>query len=146
MGRLAEGVQPHMPTGSETIHFIDQSEMPEGRKATYLNIMASYRPQKAEKERVRFTVGGDRIDYKGKVSTPNAELTTVKLLLNSTISTKDAKFMTYDLKDFYLETPMNRYEYMRIPVKDIPQDIMEQYNLAPLAHRGHVLVEIRKGM
>jgi len=41
---------------------------------------------------------------------------------------------------------MDRYEYMRIPAKDIPTDIMEQYNLAPLVHKGHVLTEIQKGM
>jgi hypothetical protein len=54
--------------------------------------------------------------------------------------------MTVDIKDFYLNTPMDRYEYMKIPVKDIPRCIMQQYNLAPLVHAGHVLVEIRKGM
>jgi hypothetical protein len=70
----------------------------------------------------------------------------VKILLNSVLSTTDAKFMTADITDFYLNTPMPRYEYMRIPTKDIPQTIMEQYNLAPLVHKGYVLVEIRKGM
>ena len=54
--------------------------------------------------------------------------------------------MTVDIKDYYLGTPMNRYEDMRIPVKHIPQDIMEQYTLHDLIENGHVLVEIRKGM
>jgi hypothetical protein len=108
--------------------------------------LRNYRPQKAEPERIHFTVGGDCIDYKGKVSTPTAVLTTVKLLLNSVISTPNAKFMTADIKDFYLNMPMNCYEYMRIPTKDIPASIMEQYNLEPLVHNNHVLVKIRKGM
>jgi len=51
-----------------------------------------------------------------------------------------------DIKDFYLNTPMRRFEYMRIPVKVIPQCIMDQYELWPLVHNGYVLVEIRKGM
>ena len=38
---------------------------------------------------------------------------TVKILLNSVISTKGARFMTIDIKDFYLNTPMARFEYMR---------------------------------
>ena len=61
MGRLAEGVQPHMPTGSKTTHFMHRSEMPEGHKATqHLNIMAScWGPQKAEKEQAQFSVGRD---------------------------------------------------------------------------------------
>jgi hypothetical protein len=138
MGRLAEGVQPHMPTGSETIHSIHHSEILEGRRATYLKIVASYQPHKAEIQRVHFTCGGDRIDYKDKVKTDGAGLEVVKLLLNSTISTLGARWMSYDIKDFYLDTPMQRYEYMRIPVKHIPTIIMEQYNLHPL-----VLVEIR---
>jgi len=41
---------------------------------------------------------------------------------------------------------MDCYEYMRIPAKYIPANIMEQYNLAPLVHNGHVPTEIRKGM
>ena len=41
---------------------------------------------KVETHRIRFTVGGNRIDYKGKASTPTANLETIKLLLNSTVS------------------------------------------------------------
>jgi hypothetical protein len=41
---------------------------------------------------------------------------------------------------------MDRYEYMHIPAKDILANIMEQYNLNPLVHHGHVLTEIQKGM
>ena len=146
IGRLAQGVKPNMQSGSNTIHFISHDEKPRDRKATYLRVVSSERPHKAEKKRIRFTVGGDRIEYKGKVATPTAELAAVKLLANSVISTPGAKFMTADIKDFYLGTPMNRYEYMRIPLKNIPACIMEQYNLAPLVKNGHVMVEIRKGM
>jgi hypothetical protein len=35
---------------------------------------------------------------------------------------------------------------MWIPTRDIPGDIMTQYNLATIAHHDRVLVEIRKGM
>jgi hypothetical protein len=146
IGRLAQGVQPNMPTGTDTIHFIPHTDKPPDRVATYLRIVAALKPNKSEPKRIRFTVGGDRIVYNGKVSTPTADLTTVKCLFNSVISTPGAKFMTVDIKDFYLNTPMARYEYMRIPVKDIPAIIMQQYNLQPLIHNNTVLVEIRKGM
>ena len=43
---------------------------------------------------IRFTVGGDLINYKGKVITPTAALQTIKILLNSTVSTPDAKVLT----------------------------------------------------
>jgi hypothetical protein len=41
---------------------------------------------------------------------------------------------------------MRRKEYMRIPIGDIPQTIIEQYNLLPLVSNGYVYVEIGKGM
>ena len=146
IGRLARGVHPQMMTGSNTIHFIHPSQKPPDRTATYLRIVANYRPQKEDPFRVRFTVGGNRIDYPGNVATPTAELATVKLHLNSVISDVKASYMTVDIKDYYLGTPMNRFEYMRIPVKHIPDDIMHQYNLAGLIVNDHVLVEIRKVM
>ena len=54
--------------------------------------------------------------------------------------------MCIDLKDFYLGTPMNRYEYMCIKMADIPQYIIDQYELASKVVNGKVRVEIRKGM
>jgi hypothetical protein len=145
-GRLCQGHGAHMPSGTNTMFFIPVTSIPKGKKPTYLRIVAALRPEKPNPRRVRFTVGGDRIQYDGDVSTKTADLTTVKILLNSVISTPDARFMTVDLKDFYLNTPMEQYEYMRIPVTIIPDSIMTEYNLAPLVHHDHVYVEIRKGM
>ena len=54
--------------------------------------------------------------------------------------------MTIDVGNFYLNTPMTRYEYMRIPVAEIPQEIIDEYKLLPLVHKGYVYVEIRQGM
>ena len=34
--------------------------------------------------------------------------------LNSTISTPGARFMTLDIKDFYYDTAMARYKYMKL--------------------------------
>ena len=94
-----------------------------GRKVTYMRLVVTDRPQKSNPHRVRITVGGDKLDYPFEVSTRTADITTAKLLWNSIISTKDAKFCTMDIKDFYLNTPMSHYEYMRIPVNIIPPDI-----------------------
>ena len=54
--------------------------------------------------------------------------------------------MTIDIKDYYLGTPMNRYEYMKSPVKHIQEDIMLQFNLAHLIVNDRVMVKIRKGV
>ena len=144
-GRLAQG-SSRIKQGTNTIHFIKRSAIPKGRKATYLRLVVADRPQKSNPRRVRHTCGGDKVDYPGEVATKTAGLTTAKILFNSTISTPDAKFMCIDLKDFYLNTDMERYEYMRIPVSVIPPAIMELYNLHLLVENGYVYVEIRKGM
>jgi hypothetical protein len=67
------------------------------------------------------TMGGNLINYPGDCRTPTADLLTVKLLLNSAISTLNAKFMTLDLEDFYLMTPMKLYEYFRMKLELFPQ-------------------------
>ena len=54
--------------------------------------------------------------------------------------------MCIDLKNFYLGTPMNRYEYIWIKMADISQDIINQYGLTAKALNEKVLVEIWKGM
>ena len=54
--------------------------------------------------------------------------------------------MTIDIKDFYLCTPLKRYEYLRLKLDDIPQDVIEHYGLADKAVDGYVYVEIRGGM
>ena len=49
------------------------------------------------------TIGGNLLDYDGNTKTPTADLITMKILLNSVISTSKAKFLTIDIKNFYLE-------------------------------------------
>jgi hypothetical protein len=71
----------------------------------------------------------------------------IKILLNSVISTKNAKFMSIDISNFYLNTPLPRYEYLKLKLADIPQEVIDQYDLTKKATSDeHVYVEIRKGM
>jgi hypothetical protein len=72
--------------------------------------------------RVRGTIGGDQVHYSGEKAAYTAALETIRILLNAVVS-EDAKFLTADIKDFYLGTPLERYEYMRINLKHIPVDI-----------------------
>ena len=73
-------------------------------------------------------------------------MTTAKCLFISILSTPNAKCFNGDLKDFYLGTPMDRYEYVCIPIHLIPPHVMELYKLHDLVHNGYVYAEIRKGM
>jgi hypothetical protein len=53
--------------------------------------------------------------------------------------------MCIDIKDFYLNTLMDRAEYMRVPIQTIPQKSIDHYNLTTINHNGNVYVEINKG-
>ena len=84
------------------------------------------RPNKKEKNRTRFTVGGDRIDYPGEVATPTADMLVAKILFNSVISTKGARFMTIDILNFYIITPLKRHEFIRINLRYILDEIITE--------------------
>ena len=60
------------------------------------------------------------IDCPGELTKRACNLTTSKLLWNSIISTKDARFVGIDIRTFYLGTPLDRYEYMKMLLKLFP--------------------------
>jgi hypothetical protein len=91
-------------------------------------------------------VGGDRLDYSGDVATSTADITTFKILINSTLSTEDAAMMLIDIKNYYLGTPLPWFEYMKTLVYRFPEGIIQKYNLNTLAIGGWIYIEIRKGM
>ncbi len=63
---------------------------------------------------MQFTVGGNRINYPGKVATPTAEMLVAKMLFNSVIYTKGAQFMTMNIFNFYLMTPLHHAKFIQI--------------------------------
>jgi hypothetical protein len=50
-----------------------------------------------------------------------ADLTTSKLLWNSVLSTKGARYMCLDLKNFYPTAALDYYKYMEIPLILFPE-------------------------
>ena len=61
--------------------------------------------QKVVPECARQTTSGDKVKYPGEVITHTADLTTVKLHLNSVVSTPNRKFLDIEISNFYLDTP-----------------------------------------
>ena len=57
---------------------------------------------KVEKNLTHLTVGGNKINYPGEVDTPTADMLLVNLMLNSIVSTMNAKFMCINIYNFYL--------------------------------------------
>jgi hypothetical protein len=105
-GRLFQGI--HDIPGTDTCFFIKLTYIPKDRKITYGKIVCDCKPHKKEKECVRLTVGGDRLDYSGDITTSTADITTFKILINSTLSTEEAVMMMMDIKNYYLGTPLPR--------------------------------------
>ena len=58
------------------------------------------------------------------------------MLWNSVISTQDARYMWVDCANFYLETPMGRFEYMRVKIELVPQACIDDYQLQDKIYNG----------
>ena len=146
LGRLSQGIRDIK--GTNTIYFVPKSEIPPNRRRdiTYGRIVVAYKPDKLEKHRSRLTVGGDRINYPGDTGAPTADLPIIKLLWNSVLSTPGAKYFTMDISNFYLGSPLPRPEFMRLPIRLIPDKIIQKYNLKQIEEDGTVYLKIVKGM
>ena len=148
LGRLAKSNDAGVEH-TDTIEFIAKHDVPSSSKVTYGSYVFDYRPHKKEKNRARLVAGGDKLEYEFDASAPAASLLETKILVNSIISdAKDgARFMSLDLKDFFLASPMSRPEYMKLHYRHIPDDIRKRYNLDSLkADDGYIYVKIKKGM
>jgi hypothetical protein len=124
-GRLVQGVGGRVkPTN--TIFVIRKDQVPKDqiKDVTYGSFSCDIKPNKEEKHQTQLTAGGDRINYPEDISTPTADMTLVKTMLNSIISIKRATCIMLDVKDFSLNTPMKRYKYMRIKILDMPDKII----------------------
>jgi hypothetical protein len=146
LDRLFQGIHTSMPTGTNTCFFM-RKQVPTDRTVTYGRIVALIWPQKNPTHYAQLTVGGHRLSYPGATSTPTTKLTTAKRVINSTISTKNGCFMVADIKDFFLNTLLERYEYMGILLTLIPDKISQQYQLDDMAtHNGWVYIALQKAM
>jgi hypothetical protein len=148
-GRLVNGIGGRIKNPTNTIEFISQHQVPEDcrKEVTYGQFVCLVRPEKAEPNQMQFTVGGDRIDYPREVATPTAEMLVAKMLFNSVISTKGARFMTMDIFNFYLMTPLHRPEFIWIKLTDIPNKVIKEYMLREIASKNvSIYIRAKRGM
>ena len=54
--------------------------------------------------------------------------------------------MWLNIGNFYLETPMEEYEYMIMPLNLFPQHTIDQYKLQENAQNGQVYLEARRAI
>ena len=67
-------------------------------------------------------------------------------MINSVFYSPGAKISCFNISNFYLETPLDRPEYVCVKLANIPQYFIEECNLTKHACDGWVYFEIRKGV
>jgi hypothetical protein len=92
------------------------------------------------------TIGRNNIAYPGDAGTLTGSLELVKLLINSVLSQRNVCFATFDLRDFYLNTPLDQPEYVCIKITNIPKEFIDEYTLEDFVRDGWVYFEMRHGM
>ena len=48
--------------------------------------------------------------------------------------------------NYYINKTISDFQYMRIHIKDLPQEVIDKYSLHCIVKNGYVRVEICKGM
>jgi hypothetical protein len=109
-------------------------------------VVCEVRPTKEDPNRTRITICGNTISYCGDCGTKTGAIKVVKAVLNSVCSRKNAKFLCADISNYFLDTPLDRPEYVRIKIEHIPQEFIDKYILMQYVHNGWVYFEITKGI
>ena len=84
-----------------------------------------FRPQKADTNQLRITVGGNLITYPREFTTKSANVTISKFVWNIVLSIECATFPGIDIKNVYLGTPLTKYKYKYSPLNLPPLPIAE---------------------
>ena len=114
-GRLANGVGGRIK-GTNTIKFIHKRDLPSKRMkdVTYRKFVCTICPEMKRNTSHAFCGRWQQNQLPRQSSY-------TKLLFNSIISTHVAQFMTMDISNLYLMTPLKRPEYVKIKLSDIPE-------------------------
>eukprot|EP00804_Cyclotella_cryptica_P006571 CCRYP_021176-RA/>CCRYP_021176-RA protein AED:0.48 eAED:0.43 QI:0/0/0/0.85/0/0/7/0/757 len=137
LGRLCQDFRGTNPTrkpvnGTNTFHVIIFSDIPPDRlkEVCYSNVVCKVHPEKADPDRTRITIAGNRICYPG----------------DRPLQTRHQVLHLLDISNFYLQTPLDRPEYIKIKITDIPQTFINKYYLFHHVHNDWVYFEIRQGI
>ena len=93
--------------------------------------------------------GGDKLDYPGDPSSPTVSMLGAKWHINSVISDakKGARHLGLDISNYYLGTPMEYFQYMRVQPWCIPKEVWNDPNYdIHVEDDGYISLEIRRGM
>ena len=124
--------------------FTPKWQAPKDKKVTQPRTVCAFRPEKIDNPcRTQITAGGHPLDCDGETATNSASMETVKIPLNSVLSTSGARLSTLDVKMMHLESLLKDPQHMRFKLSQIPDDFQRQCNLHALADgQGHVHAQI----
>jgi hypothetical protein len=88
------------------------------------------------KRRVRWTIGGDKIDVAYDVGTNTAALPTLNALFHSIVSIH-SHLATIDIVDYYLGAILSSPESVRIDVSSISLPTLTKLSLLPFLRHSH---------
>jgi hypothetical protein len=128
LGHLCKGIgtspnEGKCVKGTNTLFPIPYDKIPSNchREITYSKVICKVQPEKGDDTNgTRITIGGNNIAYPGDVGPPRGSIELVKLLVTSVLSQCNARLATMDLKNSYLNTPLDRPEYIciKLPLKN----------------------------
>ena len=104
LGRLCQGIgkgskgQRHQRVeGTNTFKLIKFSDIPQDRRHEIFHsmVVCKVTPHTEDPNRTRITVAVSQISYPGDVGTPTGSLDLVKLIINSVLSRRNARFVSY---------------------------------------------------
>ena len=109
--------------GANTSRLIKFSDNHQDRRKEICHsmIVFKFKPHKEYPNRKRITIVVSPIFYPGDIGTPTGSLDLVKLIINSVLLRRNARFVCFDFKNFYLQTTIERSEYVHIKLSDIPK-------------------------
>ena len=113
-GRLAKG-NVNGVRSTDTFEFIFKYKVPNNGDIIYITYALDHRPFKRTIQ-VQIIVGGNRLNYIDDTGSLASNLLETKVFINSTISdiNKGAKLVTADIKDYFLATPVDKPNYMKV--------------------------------
>ncbi|KAL7484648.1 hypothetical protein ACHAW6_010281 [Cyclotella cf. meneghiniana] len=62
------------------------------------------------------------------------------------INTPNTRWMMADIKNFYLNMPLKQYENLKLRMSNLPDNVIERYNLRELVTPEGFVYVVRKGM
>ena len=114
MGRLCHGVGKgnngigKLVEGTNTFYVFIFEDIPKDclKEIFYTSVVCEVRPGKKDPDRTIITICDTNFCYPGDVGTNTASLKLFNLMVNSIISRTGAKYVCFDIENFYISNPL----------------------------------------